>query len=325
MDNSIRRIGVLTSGGDSPGMNPCVRAVVRQAAARGVQCYGIYEGYAGMIRGEMELLRTRDVSGIIQQGGTILRTARSMEFKTVKGRVEAIRQLNERGIEGLIIIGGDGSLTGAQKLVEQGVPVVGLPGSIDNDIYGTSMSIGVDTALNTILYAIDSLRDTASSHQRAFLVETMGRSSGYLAVTAGIVGGAELAIIPEHDITVDEVIKEVQDAYMRGKNHCIIVVAEGANLKANELKERLDESDVGFKTRVTILGHIQRGGSPTAFDRLLATRMGVHAVNALLDGESGVMIGLQQDKLVSVPLEEVVKQHRAVKPEYFEMARVLAL
>ncbi len=325
MSSSIRRIGVLTSGGDSPGMNPCIRAVVRQAASHNVECYGVYEGYAGMIRGEMELMRTRDVSGIIQQGGTILRTARSMEFKTEKGRREAIRQLNERGIEGLIVIGGDGSLTGAQKLVEQGIRVVGLPGSIDNDIFGTSMSIGVDTALNTIIRAIDSLRDTASSHQRAFLVETMGRSSGYLAVTSGIVGGAELAIIPEHEITVEEVIKEVNDAYTRGKNHCIIVVAEGANLKANELKERLDESDVGFKTRVTILGHIQRGGSPTAFDRLLATRMGVRAVDALLEGETGVMIGLQQDRLVSVPLEEVVKQHRAVKPEYFEMARVLAL
>lgn len=325
MDNSIRRIGVLTSGGDSPGMNPCVRAVVRQAAARGVECYGIYEGYAGMIRGEMELLRPRDVSGIIQLGGTVLRTARSMEFKTVKGRREAIRQLNERGIDGVIVIGGDGSLTGAQKLVEQGIKVVGLPGSIDNDIFGTSMSIGVDTALNTIIRALDSLRDTASSHQRAFLVETMGRSSGYLAVTSGIIGGAELAIIPEFDVTVEEVIKEVDDAYLRGKHHCIIVMAEGANIKASELKKRLDESDVGFKTRITILGHVQRGGSPTAFDRLLATRMGVRAVDALLEGETGVMIGLQKDNLVSVPLEEVVTQIRAIKPEYFEMARILAM
>ncbi|MBN2501213.1 MAG: 6-phosphofructokinase [Anaerolineales bacterium] len=321
----LRRIGVMTSGGDSPGMNPCVRAVVRTALSHDVEVYGIREGYAGMIRGEIIPMNARDVSGIIQQGGTILRTARSMEFKTKKGQREGIRQMNEFGIDGLVVIGGDGSLSGAHVLAEQGVAVVGVPGSIDNDIWGTSMSIGVDTAMNTILNAIDMLRDTASSHQRAFLVETMGRACGYLAVAAGITGGAELVLTPEIKVTVEEVAKEVEMAYMRGKAHCIIVVAEGASLKCTELKEALDAMDVGFHTRVTILGHIQRGGKPSAFDRLLATRMGMAAVEALLDGESDVMIGLQGQGMTTIPLADVIGRQRTINPEYLEMAHIMSL
>ncbi|MEW6716723.1 MAG: 6-phosphofructokinase [Chloroflexota bacterium] len=321
----LQTIGVLTSGGDSPGMNPCIRAVVRTALYHNLRVYGIREGYAGLIRGELLPMSARDVSGIIQQGGTVLRTARSPEFQTKKGQREAIRQLNEVGVDGLVVIGGDGSLKGAHALAEQGVQVVGVPGSIDNDIRGTSMSIGVDTALNTILDAIDKVRDTASSHQRAFLIETMGRNCGYLAVTAGIIGGAEVVIIPEHEITVEEVAREVEEAYLRGKAHCIIVVAEGASIKSHELKTALDAMDVGFDTRVIILGHIQRGGAPTAFDRLLATRLGVHAVTALIAGETDVMVALKGQDIVSVPLAEVISKSRVVNPEFFDMAHILAL
>jgi len=306
-------------------MNPCIRAVVRMAIYHGIEVYGIREGYAGLIRGELVPLTARDVSGIIQVGGTMLRTARSPEFREKHGQREAIRQMNEVGIEALAVIGGDGSLKGAHALAGHGVQVVGVPASIDNDIWGTSMSIGVDTALNTILTAIDNLRDTASSHQRAFLVETMGRNCGYLALVAGIIGGAEMVLVPEKETTVEQVAKEVEDAYLRGKAHAIIVVAEGSPIKCRALKEALDELDVGFNTRVTILGHIQRGGRPSAFDRLLATRLGVHAAELLAKGESDVMVGLQGQEIASVPLEEVVSRRRAVNPEYFEMAHVLAL
>jgi 6-phosphofructokinase 1 len=324
-NNEIQSIGILTSGGDAPGMNPCVRAIVRTAVFHGLKVFGIRDGYAGMIRGEITGLTGRDVSGIIQRGGTILGTARSEEFRTKRGQREAIRQLNEKEIDGLVIVGGDGSLAGANALAQQGIKVVGIPGSIDNDLWGTSMSIGVDTALNTILTAIDKLRDTAASHQRAFLIETMGRHCGYLAVTAGIIGGAEIVLIPEHEYTVEEVAREVEDAYMRGKEYAIVVVAEGASIGVNELKISLDEMDVGFKTRVTILGHIQRGGSPSAFDRLLGTRMGVRSVEALVNNETNIMVALSGQELVTVPIEDVVGRQRSVNPEYSDMARMLAL
>lgn len=322
---TLQTIGVMTSGGDSPGMNPCIRAVVRTALYNGLRVVGIREGFAGLIRGETVPLKARDVSGIIQKGGTFLRTARSLEFLEKKGQREAIRQLNEAEIDALVVIGGDGSLRGAHALADQGVQVVGVPGSIDNDIWGTSMSIGVDTALNTILAAIDNLRDTASSHQRAFLVETMGRNCGYLAVTAGIIGGAEMVLIPEEDATVEQVAKEVEAAYLRGKAHAIIVVAEGSPVKCHDLKKALDEMDVGFRTRVTILGHIQRGGAPSAFDRLLATRMGVRAVKSLIAGETDVMVALQGQEMATVPLRDAVAKQRRVNPDYIEMARILSL
>lgn len=324
MVKKITRIGLMTSGGDAPGMNPCIRAIVRTAIAHELEASGIHQGYEGLIKGTIDPLRVRDVGGIIQRGGTILETARSEAFRTEKGQREAIRQLNEEGIDGLIVIGGDGSLSGAHVLAEQGVRVVGIPGSIDNDIFGTNMSIGVDTALNTILLAIDRLRDTAASHHRAFIVETMGRNCGYLAVMAGIIGGAEVTLIPEVDQKIEDVAEAMEDAYRRGKNHCLVIVAEGAKPNAVELKSGLDKLDVGFRSRVTILGHIQRGGSPSAFDRLLATRMGVRAVEALVEGESDVMIGLEGRELVLVPLEEAISKSRQPDPEYFEIASMLA-
>jgi 6-phosphofructokinase 1 len=317
-------LGVLTSGGDAPGMNAAIRAVVRTALSRNAEVLGIQNGYEGLINGEFHRMGARDVGGTLRRGGTILQARRSERFRTLRGQREAVRRLNEAEIDGLIVIGGDGTLTGAHALAQQGIHVVGIPASIDNDIWGTNMSIGVDTALNTIMDAVDKLRDTASSHNRAFLVETMGRSSGYLAVLAGIICGAEIVLCPEVPITVDEVASAIEDAYRRGKTHAIIIVAEGASLRTTELARALDEMDVGFKTRVTILGHIQRGGSPTAFDRLLAARMGVKAVEALLDGETDAMVGLQGREIRLVPLSEVVSRERPANLEYYKMARMLA-
>ncbi|MBI3158111.1 MAG: 6-phosphofructokinase [Chloroflexi bacterium] len=321
---TLKTIGVLTSGGDAPGMNPCIRAVVRTALSRGLNVMGVREGFMGLLQGDIIPLTARDVGGILQRGGTMLGTARSPEFMEKKGQREAIRHLNEFAIDALIVIGGDGSMRGARALAEQGVTVVGVPGSIDNDLWGTNMAIGVDTALNTIRSAIDQLRDTASSHRRAFLVETMGRDCGYLAVMAGMIGGAEMVLIPERDTSVDEVAETIESAYKRGKTHAIIVVAEGANLKSIALAESLNNMDIGFKTRVTILGHIQRGGRPSAFDRLLATRMGVAAVEALLGGESDVMMGLEGREVQPVSLAEVVRHKRAANLEYYDMVSMLA-
>ena len=320
----ISTIGVLTSGGDAPGMNPCIRAVVRTAAAKNIKVIGIESGYEGLIHGDFHPMGPRDVGGILQRGGTILKTARSEDFRTPHGQREAIRQMNNAGIDALVVIGGDGSLNGALKLASQGVPVVGVPGSIDNDLYGTDMSVGVDTALCTIVETIDKLRDTATSHNRAFFVETMGRSCGYLALTAGIVTGAEMALIPEVESSVEEVSKAIEDAYRRGKQHCIIVVAEGFKPGAAKLAEQIKEIDTGFHTRVTILGHVQRGGSPTPFDRLLATRFGVQAVEFLMNSESGVMTGLDGKEIVAVPLVDVISKPKTLTPEYINMAKFLA-
>ncbi len=320
----IKRIGVLTSGGDAPGMNPCIRAVARTALFNGCQVYGIREGFVGLLAGDMAPLEPRDVGGIIQRGGTMLGTARSDEFYEEKGQLAAVRMLNENAIDALVIIGGDGSMRGARALADKGVQVTGIPGSIDNDMWGTNMSIGVDTALNTLCDAIDKLRDTASSHRRAFLIETMGRKCGYLAVMAGVIGGAEVILIPEVEMTIAEVAEKVEGAYKRGKTHSIIVVSEGANLKTTELSKALDAMKVGFTTRVTILGHIQRGGRPSAFDRLLATRLGVKAVDGLLAGKSDVMMALRGRDIEPVPLKEVVGRQREANLEYYEMAKMLA-
>jgi 6-phosphofructokinase 1 len=317
-------IGVLTSGGDAPGMNACVRAIVRTGMANNVRVLGVYNGFQGLIDGEYRPLGARDVGGILQRGGTILQTRRSQRFMEKSGQRDAIRKMNEAGMDALVVIGGDGSLHGAQVLQQEGVRVVGIPASIDNDIWGTNTAIGVDTAMNTIMDAVDKLRDTASSHSRAFLVETMGRNCGYLAVMAGIVCGAEVVLIPEVQTTVDEIAKAIENAYMRGKNHSIIIVAEGSGFRATDLAKALDDKDVGFRTRVTVLGHIQRGGSPTAYDRLIASRMGFRAVEALLQGQTGVMTGLQGREIELVPLVDVIANKRAVNMEYFEMAKVLA-
>jgi 6-phosphofructokinase 1 len=320
----MKKIGVLTSGGDAPGMNSCIRAVVRTAIYNKLEVAGIMEGYRGLIHGDIEEMTTRNVGGIIQNGGTILKTARSKEFMTKNGQREAIREINESGIDGLVVIGGDGSLRGAHALATQGIRVVGIPASIDNDIWGTAMSIGVDTALNTIIRAIDQLRDTASSHNRAFLVETMGRNCGYLALIGSIVGGAEFVLLPETEYQVADVAAVIEKSYMEGKNHAIIVVAEGAKYNATQLSQELKDLDVGFKTRVTILGHIQRGGRPTAFDRLLGSRLGTKAVQALLAGESDVMVGLQEHDVGLVPLSEVNEKRRAIDTEYLDLFKMVA-
>ena len=318
-----RTIGVLTSGGDAPGINPCIRSVVRSAIAQGVEVIGIQEGFDGLIRGEMSPLRVRDVSGIIHRGGTFLHTARCPEFLHRKGQRQALRELNEADIEGLIVIGGDGSMRGTHALAELGFPVVGVPASIDNDVWGTDMSLGVDTALNTIMQAVDKLRDTASSHQRAFLVETMGRGCGYLALIVGVICGAEVILIPEVETRLEQISEAVEDAYARGKAHAIVIAAEGAALDIDEVAAHLNAHEVGFETRVTILGHVPRGGSPTAFDRMLATRMGVKAVEALLGGMTDVMVGLEGRTIITIPLEEVVKSSRTPNLDFYEMALIL--
>jgi 6-phosphofructokinase 1 len=305
-------------------MNPCLRAVVRTALFNNVEVVGIREGFDGLLRGERTRLTARDVGGILQRGGTILQTARSQEFLERKGRMRALRELNEAGIEGLVVIGGDGSMYGAYELTELGFPVVGVPASIDNDIWGTNMALGVDTALNTIMEAVDKLRDTASSHQRAFLIQTMGRNCGYLALMAGIICGAEVILIPERETKLAEVAEAVEDAYARGKTHAIIIAAEGSSLAPQEVVDHLEGLEVGFKTRLTILGHIQRGGRPSAFDRLLATRMGVMAVESLLGGQENSMVGLDGREIGTVALSEVVSRQREANTEYFEMARMLA-
>lgn len=320
----IKTIGVMTSGGDAPGMNPFIRAVVRTASANNIRVLGIEGGYEGLIHGKFCELGVRDVGGILQRGGTILQTARSKEFREASGQREAIRQINNAGMDAVIVAGGDGSLHGAQVLAQKGIPVMGVPASIDNDIYGTDMCIGVDTALNTIVDAIDKIRDTASSHNRAFLVETMGRESGYLAVQAGIVTGAELVLIPESDTSPDQVAASIEEAYRRGKTHAIIVVAEGYKPHTSELGAMIDAMDIGFTTRVTILGHIQRGGKPTAFDRLLATRFGVKSVEFLLAGLTNVMAGLNGSEITPVPIDEVLANPKRVSEEFVHMAGMLA-
>jgi 6-phosphofructokinase 1 len=321
---TLKTIGVLTSGGDAPGMNPCIRAVVRAGQANGYKVMGVENGFDGLIRGAFRPLGARDVGGILQRGGTILQTARSDQFMEERWRLEAIRKINNAQIDALVIIGGDGSQKGAQALVERGIPVVGVPASIDNNIYGTDMCIGVDTALNTIVDAIDKLRDTASSLNRAFIIETVGRESGYLAVQAGIVTGAEMVLVPEVETPVERVAQTIEGAYRRGKTHCIVVMAEGAKPGANELAEELNSLEVGFSTRVTILGHIQRGGKPSAFDRMLASRFGNKAVELLHTGQFGVMTGLAGREIQAVPFSEVNTNKKQLPMEYYQMANILA-
>jgi len=322
----MKRIAVLTSGGDGPGLNPCIRAVVRRGLRAGVEVFGVRWGYAGLIDNDMTSLDSRDVSGILGKGGTFLGTARCPEFLDINVRRTAIRHLNQRGIEGLIVIGGNGSLTGAQALHEMGFPIMGVPGSIDNDIDGTDMAVGVDTTLNTILDAIDRIKDTASSHQRAFLVEVMGRNCGYLALQSGLAGGAELILVPEREgPPLEDIAKTVLDAYLRGKSHCIIVIAEGWKPGTKAVQEYLVDrrEELGFDVRVTVLGHVQRGGRPSVFDRTLGTRMGAKAVEALLEGASGQMVALRGGKLELFPLTEAVKQLKPLDPILLELADLM--
>lgn len=322
----MRRVGVLTSGGDAPGMNAAIRSAVRTGIAHGWEMVGIRHGFAGLIAGTVAPLGARDVSGIIQQGGTMLGSARSPEFKTEQGRMQALRVLNQHGVDALIVIGGNGSQQGAHALHQAGVPVVGVASTIDNDLYGSEITIGVDTALNIALEAIDRLKTTASSHQRAFLVEVMGRDCGYLALMAAIAGGAEAVVIPEVPTDPDAVAAELRAAYQRGKSHAIVVVAEGDEYNAEALARHFaaHEDKLGFQLRVTTLGHVQRGGAPTAYDRLLATRLAAAAVAHLADGDAGVLVGLLRGQLVGTSLERVVSNAKTLDPSLLELAAVLA-
>ncbi len=321
----MKRIAVLTSGGDGPGLNPCIRAVTRMALHQKMEVMGVRRGYAGLINADMVPLDARSVGGILGHGGTFLGTARCPEFTTEKGQRDALRTLNRFGIEGLVVIGGNGSLTGALQLHKLGFPVIGIPATIDNDVNGTDIAIGVDTTLNTILDAIDRIKDTASSHQRAFVIETMGRNSGYLALVSGLSGGAELVLVPEFETSMSEVADTVEDAYIRGKAHCIIIVAEGWKPGTRALVDYLVQrkEELGFEVRLTVLGHLQRGGKPLAFDRLLATRLGAAAVRALIDGQRGVMAGWVGSACAYTPLEEAVAFQKALSKELRELSDVM--
>jgi len=322
----MKKIAVLTSGGDAPGMNAAIRAVVRSALKHGWQTFGVKEGYAGLMADDMEVLGPRDVGRIVQVGGTVLGSARSLEFKTVEGRKKALANLAGRGIEALVVIGGNGSQTGSYMLSEMGFPVVGVASTIDNDLYGSDITIGVDTALNIALEAIDRLKVTASSHHRAFLVEVMGRDCGYLALIAGIAGGAEIVVIPEEDIAPEEVADALWDGYQRGKTHALVVVAEGARYNAAGMTQYFEEHHerLGFNLRYTILGHVQRGGVPTAADRLLATRLGAGAVDCIASGRTGVLVGTVACELATTPLATVVKGKKPLPADLLELAHVMS-
>ena len=322
----MKRIGVLTSGGDAPGMNAAIRAVVRTGIGQGWEVFGVRHGYAGLIGGDMSPLSARDVGGILQRGGTMLGSARSAEFETISGREKAIRNLNAGEIEALVVIGGNGSQTGAHCLFQMGFPVVGVASTIDNDLAGSDITIGVDTALNIALEAIDRLKTTASSHQRAFLVEVMGRHCGYLALMAAIAGGAEAVLLPEVDTEPEALAKELHAAYLRGKPHALVVVAEGAKYNAEAMAAhfRAHKEQLGFDLRVTTLGHVQRGGTPGAFDRILATRLGNGATEALARGERGVLVGFIKGEIRTAPLADVVGKQKPLDPRLLEMAGVLA-
>ncbi len=319
----VQRIGVLTSGGDAPGMNAAVRAVVRMAIYQGLDVVGIQRGYCGLLKKEFIPLNLRSVGDIIQRGGTILRTARCDEFKTESVLLKGVLCLQEQGIEGLVVIGGDGSFRGALELARHGVRVVGVPATIDNDLEGTDCSIGFDTALNNVVDAINKIRDTATSHERTFIIEVMGHSSGQIALNAGLAGGAESILIPEIPYNIDEIIFKLDRGISRGKLHSIIVVAEGAG-SGLEIGEQIRQR-TGHETRVTILGHLQRGGAPTAIDRLLASRMGARAVELIIDGESGKMVGIKARELVTVGFEEVLQQKRELDMNLYELAGILSV
>jgi 6-phosphofructokinase 1 len=322
----MKRIAVLTSGGDAPGMNAAVRAITRCAIDCGWEVLGVRCGFAGLITGDFEPLTLRSVAGIIRRGGTFLGSARCAEFKSEAGRSAALAVLHEHKVDALIVIGGNGSQTGAAALSSLGFPVIGVASTIDNDLVGSDVTIGVDTALNIALEAIDRLTTTATSHHRAFLVEVMGRGSGYLALMTGIAGGAEVFVIPEFETTPEQVVADLAAAYERGKLHAIAVVAEGSKYNAEALVTyfREHEARIGFELRATMLGHVQRGGDPTAYDRLLATRLGAGAVEALARGEHGVLVGMIDGQVATTPLSEVIGRVKSIDPKVWELAHVLA-
>ncbi|WP_026725785.1 6-phosphofructokinase [Flavobacterium sasangense] len=327
MSTKVKRVGVLTSGGDSPGMNAAIRAVVRACAYYNLECVGIYRGYQGMIEGDFKEMGPRDVKNIINKGGTILKSARSADFRTAEGRKKAYDNLVAAGIDSFVVIGGDGSFTGAEIFNEEyGFPVIGIPGTIDNDIYGTSHTLGYDTALNTVIDAIDKIRDTANSHNRLFFVEVMGRDAGHIALNAGIGAGAEEILIPEEDFGLDRLVESLKRSKGSGKTSSIVVVSEGDKIGKNvfELKDYIEENMPEYDVRVSVLGHMQRGGSPSCFDRVLASRLGVKAVETLLEGKSNYMVGLNQDKITLTPLEQAIKGQSEIDMELVKVSDIVS-
>ncbi|NVJ89362.1 MAG: 6-phosphofructokinase [Flavobacteriaceae bacterium] len=322
----IRKIGVMTSGGDSPGMNAAIRSVVRTCAYHNIACAGIYRGYQGMIDGDFIDLDARSVRGIINKGGTFLKSARSQDFRTKEGREKAYNNLTKAGIDALVTIGGDGTFTGALIFNEEfNFPVMGIPGTIDNDIAGTSHTLGYDTALNTVVEVIDKIRDTAHSHNRLFFVEVMGRDVGHIALNVGVGAGAEEILIPEEDLGLDRLLDSLRKSKKSGKSSSIVVVAEGDKTGRNvfELKDYVDENLPEYEVRVSVLGHMQRGGSPSCFDRVLASRMGVKAVESLLDGKSNLMVGLVNDKIQLTPLEKAIKGQSKINKELIRVSEIM--
>lgn len=320
----MKTIGVLTSGGDAPGMNAAIRAVVRTAIYNGVRVMGIENGYNGLINGNIREMDSRSVSDIIQKGGTILKTARCLEMKTEEGQKKAVNMLNIFGVEGLVVIGGDGSFNGARVLSDLGIKTVGIPGTIDNDLAYTEKTIGFDTALNTVLDLITKLRDTSSSHGRTNIIEVMGRHCGDLALFSGLAGGAESVLIPEHGFDIDSLCQDLIKGRNKGKLHNIIMLAEGVSKNALDLGKELEEK-TGLETRVTVLGHVQRGGAPTAYDRILASRMGEKAVELLLEGESARAIGVQGIEITDMEIHEALEVERRPRADIYELAKILSI
>lgn len=323
----IKCIGILTSGGDAPGMNAAIRAVTRSAIYNGFKVKGIYRGYKGLVFDEISEFGTQNVSNIIQQGGTILKTARCAEFKTPEGREVAYENYKKEGLDALVIIGGDGSLTGARVFAEEyDVPCIGLPGTIDNDLSGTDTTIGYDTALNTIIEAVDKIRDTATSHERLFFIEVMGRDAGFLALNGAIASGAEAAIIPEFATEVDQLEELIKHGFRKSKNSSIVLVAESPKTGgALHYAERVKNEFPGYEVRVSILGHLQRGGRPTAHDRILASRLGTAAIDAIKDGQRNVMIGIENDQIVNVPFSKAIKKDKPIKSELVDVLKELSI
>ena len=327
MPKTIKKVGVLTSGGDSPGMNAAIRSVVRTCAYHHIECIGIYRGYQGMIEGDFKEMGPRSVNNIVNKGGTILKSARSLEFKTPEGRRKAHENLLKSGIDALVVIGGDGTFTGGLIFnTEFNFPVMGIPGTIDNDIFGTSHTLGYDTALNTVVDVIDKIRDTASSHNRLFFVEVMGRDAGHIALNAGIGAGAEEILIPEEDLGLDRLLESLQKSKASGKSSSIVVIAEGDKIGKNvfELKDYVEANLPEYDVRVSVLGHMQRGGSPSCFDRVLASRLGVKAVESLLEGKSNYMVGLQNDKVSLTPLEQAIKGKTMIDRELLRVSDIMS-
>ena len=327
MNQSIKRIGVLTSGGDSPGMNAAIRSVVRTSAFHGLECTAVYRGYQGLIDGDFKEFNARSVNNIIQKGGTILKSARCEEFRTSEGRKKAFENIQKAGIDALVVIGGNGSLTGAQKLNEEfGFPVMGIPGTIDNDILGTDFTIGFDTAINTVVEAIDKIRDTASSHNRLFFVEVMGRDVGLVALNSGVGAGAEEILIPEQNLGLDRMLESLKHSKESGKSSSIVVVAEGDKTGKNvfELKEYVEKHLPIYDVRVSVLGHMQRGGSPTCFDRVLASKMGVKAVESLMEGKTNYMIGIENNKMVLTPIDYAISGLTPIDQELVRVSDIMS-